>query len=50
MTFFKRLNYTDPISDELTDEMIEAQTTPMSINQSNQIWSQLNNDENNTKD
>lgn len=47
MNLLKRLNYSDTISDELTDEMIEAQTTPMSINQSNQIWSQLNDDEKN---
>ena len=42
MKLFNRKKYTDPMTDMITDEMIDAQTTPMSINQSNQIWSQLN--------
>lgn len=50
MNLLKKFNYSDPMTNEIIDEMIDAQTIPMSINQSNQIWSQLNNDEENIKD
>lgn len=42
MKLFNRTHYSDPMTDEITDEMIDAQTTPMSLNQSYQLWTQLN--------